>query len=85
MRTMMILYKYFCLRCDWEEEMLKEMKDRYEPMKEPCPNCKEMTVEKWMGTGGFTVPEGGCGNAANGYSSYYGDSENFKAGRKVYK
>jgi len=32
-----------------------------------------------MGTGGFTVPEGAYGNAANGYSTTHGDAENFKA------
>ena len=83
---MKILYKYFCLNCDWEEEIMLKMDDRYGPTEEPCPTCKKLTVQKWVGCGGFTVPEGGCGNAANGYSSYHGDSEIFKnkSNRKVY-
>lgn len=82
----MISYDYECQACGFSREViLSSSKLRDEPVEKPCPNCQAMSVIRIIGGAGFTVPEGACGNAANGYSSYHGDSENFKAGRKIYK
>ena len=82
----MISYKYYCTECDWEGEMLvPKIDDRDYYVGTWCPSCTKETLRRAIGPTAFKVSEGGCGNAANGYSSYYGDSENFKAGRKIYK
>lgn len=75
----MILYSYQCKECYIEFEEYHSMAHRDVPLTKPCPACNKFAVIRMMGNGGFIVPEGGCGNAANGYSSYHGDAELFKA------
>lgn len=55
------------------------MKERNTPLAFPCRKCDDYSIRRVIESGGFSVPEGGCGNAANGYSSTHGDAENFKA------
>lgn len=81
----MILYEYLCDNCKEYFTDVCSIEDRDQLTKEICQSCGAMSVRRLLTTGGFTVPEGGCGNAKNGYSSYHGDSQNFKSGRKVYK
>ena len=83
----MILYQYECTKCNYKHDMFVENIDcRDEPIRTlVCPECDGgKTFKRNLGGAGFTVPEGSCGNAANGYSSFHGDSENYKAGRKIY-
>ena len=75
----MILYEYICSSCTHTFTEMHNMCSRNKPLAFPCPSCGEYEVYRKMGCGGFSVPEGSCGNAANGYSSTLGDSENFKA------
>lgn len=81
----MITYLFKCDKCGNTFEKRLEMGERNRPTLEPCPSCLTESIYRVPGYGGFSVPEGGCGNAKNGYSSYHGDSENFKAGRKIYR
>jgi len=81
----MILYKYVCDNCALAfEQPVDCIADRDKPCEGGCIRCGG-EIKRVITYGGFTVPEGGCGNAANGYSSTHGDSENFKAGRKIYR
>jgi len=76
----MIVYGYVCDNCEYSFEQGQDSIDlRDVPTTQPCPRCDRHDVRRAIGYGGFTVTEGGCGNAANGYSSTLGDSENFKA------
>lgn len=77
-------YGYMCGDCmlEFEEDQPVDLRDL--PTGSPCPRCGEYSVERMMGTPRINVPVGNVGNAENGYSSTHGDSENFKAGRKVY-
>ena len=72
-------YLYKCESCGEEFEYQLAIKLRDLPTTHPCPKCSHFEVRKEVGCAGFTVPEGDVGNAANGYSSYHGDAENFKA------
>ena len=76
---MAIMYEYGCQACRYQWEEMLSSDDRYKPVNEGCPKCGKLEVMKVCGNAGFTVPEGGCGNASNGYSSYHGDAELFKA------
>lgn len=75
----MIRYSYKCEYCwhTWEED--RRVDEREIPTVLPCPKCHEYGVYKLIGSAGFSVPEGGVGNSANGYSSTHGDAEIFKA------
>lgn len=75
----MPLYAYECFECEHAFEEMYPVKLRDVPTTYPCPRCGEYSIERGVGCAGFTVPEGGAGNAANGYSSTHGDAENFKA------
>ena len=78
----MPLYEYVCNNCSlvWEDFMPAEY--RALPTTYPCPRCQQYTVEKAIRSFSFSIPEGACGNAANGYSTTHGDAENFKARSK---
>lgn len=81
----MVVYEYVCDNCNRSFEESHHIKDRDYPTKFPCPRCLKYSIRRVISVGGFSVPEGSCGNAANGYSTYVGDAENFKAkseGRK---
>lgn len=81
----MVIYDYVCEHCGRRSEhIVDSIADRDKPCERQCIRCGKYRVTRVIRTGGFTVPEGGCGNAKNGYSSYHGDSANFKAGRKIY-
>ena len=75
-------YEYYCEGCHrvFEEDHKIEYRDL--PCTFPCSVCGEYEVVKKINAVGISVPEGGCGNAANGYASTHGDSENFKAKSK---
>lgn len=75
----MPLYEYKCENCKHEFEYHAPIAHRELACTKPCPKCSYFDVYRIPGCAGFTVPEGGCGNAANGYSSTHGDAENFKA------
>lgn len=76
----MISYDYVCEECGWvEERLVDSVEDRDSYCGLPCTSCGSTSTIRPPASAGFTVPEGGCGNAANGYSSYHGDSEIFKA------
>ena len=74
-----MLYEYECTKCGHRFEEMHKIENRLVPTTHPCPRCEEYEVFKITGCAGFSVPEGGCGNAANGYATTHGDSENFKA------
>jgi putative FmdB family regulatory protein len=78
----MPIFEYVCSNCNfnWEDIVPTEYRDL--PTTYPCPRCQQHTVEKAIRAFSFSVPEGSCGNAANGYSSTHGDAENFKAKSK---
>lgn len=73
------MYQFKCDNCDNEWEELLDVKDRNLPTTFPCDRCNTYNVYRVVGCGGFNVTEGACGNAANGYSSYVGDEQIFKA------
>jgi hypothetical protein len=75
----MIAYRYLCEHCEHEFEYHVPMAHRDLPTTKPCPKCNHFEVIRPPAVGGIEVPEGGVGNAKNGYSSYHGDAENFKA------
>ena len=75
----MIEYVFRCENCKHEFEYHLPMAHRDLPTTKPCPKCSHFEVIRPPAVGGIHVPEGAVGNAANGYSSYHGDSENFKA------
>ncbi len=81
----MILYNFVCDDCGFEfERLVSTIADRDLICHSPCPSCDDYGVRRVITCGGFSVPEGSCGNAKNNYSSYHGDSANAKAGRKIY-
>lgn len=75
----MILYEFCCGRCalKWEEMLPIEHRDL--PTTLPCKRCGEYEVWRVPPRVSFSIHEGACGNAANGYSSTIGDCENWKA------
>ncbi len=75
----MILYEYKCSDCEYKFTAFNRIKDRDLPTAHPCPRCSEYSIDRSMGCGGFSVPEGALGNAKTGYSETHGDAENFKA------
>ena len=77
--TKMIAYNFKCENCNHEFEYYLPLAHRDLPTTKPCPECAHFEVIRPPQFGGFNVPEGSVGNAANGYSSYHGDAENFKA------
>ena len=77
----MILYGYVCSNCGLKFEELLNMEYRDLPTTKECRRCGEYSVIRALRCN-FNIPEGSCGNAANGYSSTHGDSENFKARAK---
>ena len=77
-----MIYEYCCDSCEHTFEVILKVHQRYVPTEEPCPECGNLRVYKLPSKSSFNVPEGACGNANNGYSSYHGDSENFKARAK---
>lgn len=82
---MSVIYEYVCEHCNRKfETMVDSIADRDNPTKRQCIRCGKYRIVRVLSPGAFFVPEGSCGNAKNGYSSYHGDSANFKAGRKIY-
>jgi putative FmdB family regulatory protein len=75
----MPLYDYECTDCGYKFEDFFKIDEREQPCIYPCPRCGEYSVYLLTASGGFSVPEGALGNAANGYAEYHGDAENFKA------
>lgn len=78
----MIYYEYKCDNCGDTFSRMLPMDERDKPTLKGCEKCEQLSIYRVLGCGSFTVPEGGCGNAANGYSSYVGDAEIFKAKSK---
>lgn len=80
-----MLYSYECKHCGHSFDMMLPMDDRDVPLGE-CLMCERDEVIRLCGNqGGFRLsPDGAVGWAEDGYSTVYGDAENFKAGRKVY-
>ena len=77
----MILYSYICTdpMCGHIFDLFVEnINERDKPCEtEVCLVCGE-PIRRMLGCCAFKIPEGASGNAANGYSSYHGDSEIFK-------
>lgn len=82
---MSILYSYECKECGEPRDILVDcIDDRDKPCEEILCQLCQGELKRNLGGSCFFVPEGSCGNAKNGYSSYHGDSANYKAGRKLY-
>lgn len=81
----MILYSYLCKHCGYTEDIMMEMEDRDVPCGE-CIMCERDEVVRVCGNaGGFRLSsEGSVGWSEDGYSTTYGDAENFKAGHRIY-
>ena len=75
----MPIYSFLCRNCGLKFDKELAIDYRYLPEIEPCGRCLEYDVIKVPTIATIRVPEGNCGNAANGYSSTHGDAENFKA------
>jgi rubredoxin len=72
-------YRYQCSACAFVFEKDLPMDNRDEPIDSECPECGTVgeVKRKWEPVS-FNVPYGSCGNADNGYSSYFGDTKEFK-------
>ncbi len=44
----MPLYQYKCSSCNHTFDLFEKMESRHKPTKDPCPSCKNLTVEKLM-------------------------------------
>ena len=75
----MPVYQYKCFWCGKDFEDYHPVAHRDLPETQPCPYCAQFEVSRVLTVPHFTVPEGGVGNAANGYASTHGDAENFMA------
>lgn len=74
-----MISEYLCLNCSKKWEEFHTITDRDFPVTQACPRCQEYEVIRVPSRISFFVKEGACGNSANGYSSHYGDAENYKA------
>lgn len=80
-----MIYVYHCENCHVQFEEIYPIEHRDFPSTQGCPRCGEYVVIRIPTMFSFRVREGSCGNAANGYSSTVGDSENFIAKSKGLK
>lgn len=75
-------YEYYCKNCGHTFEFFTSIEYREMPCTTPCKKCGAFEVKRDISAVNFNVPEGGCGNSANGYNTYHGEAENFKAKSK---
>ena len=79
----MPMYEYKCRSCGWEEEHQHSVDQR--DTRHDCPDCGAVLQKSVGNKGGFRLgKDGSVGWAEDGYSTHYGDQENFKKGRKIY-
>jgi putative FmdB family regulatory protein len=79
----MPLYLYRCSNCGEDYDVLCKIDDRDQMQGRLCPECNRGKLERVAGNnGGFRLKPGGVGWSEEGYSTHYGDAENFKARSK---
>jgi predicted nucleic-acid-binding Zn-ribbon protein len=81
-----MLYEYYCEQCGYTEELILPVDQRNKFVGMPCAHCGTPLSRDSSSHGGFKLgTDGKVGWSNDGYATTYGDAENFKAGRRIYK